>query len=205
MDWDWLFDASQFLTRNHCGAGWTSDMEMLYKLSNLVIALAYFVIPVALYFLYSKKRKDLPTPWVLIMFITFIVLCGLTHLSDVVVFYWAPYRLFTFLYALTAVSSAATAFLLPQTVRYLVKLPTREYVHRINGQLQAEVLLRTRAEQELADRNEKLRARVKALEEMLKSNATETLEGLLRTNKWIHERNAAIQELNRMLSEWEAL
>ena len=202
---DWLFDASQFLTRNHCGVGWTPAMEAFYIASNIIIALSYFLIPIALFSLYKKKRNDLPTPWVLIMFITFIVLCGLTHLSDVVVFYWAPYRLFTLLYALTAVASAVTACKLPMVVRYLVKLPSREYVHKINGQLQAEVLLRARAEQELACRNDKLRERVKALEDLLKSNSIETLEGLRRTNQWIHERNAAIQELNTMLSEWEAL
>jgi hypothetical protein len=205
MDWDWLFDASVFLTRNHFGRGWSSNMMDIYKFSNVVIAVAYFAIPITLYFLYTKKRKELPTPGVLIMFITFIVLCGLTHLSDVVVFYWAPYRLFTLLYALTALASAITAFKLPQIVRYLVKLPSREYVHKINDQLQAEVLLRTKAELELAYRNDKLRARVKALEDLLKANSIETLEGLLRTNQWIHERNAALQELNKMLSEWETL
>jgi hypothetical protein len=205
MDWDWLFDASQFLTRNHCGVGWTPAMETIYKTSNLTLALSYFMIPISLLFLYRKKRDDLPTPWVLILSILFIVLCGLTHLSDVVVFYWAPYRLFTLLYVVTALVSAVTAYRLPMVVRNLVKLPSREYVHRINDQLQSEVLLRTRAEQELACRNDKLRERVKTLENLLRSNSIETLDGLRRTNQWIHERNAAMEELNKMVSEWEAI
>jgi two-component system, sensor histidine kinase len=205
MDWAWLFDASQFLTRNHCGMGWTPAMETIYKTSNLTLALSYFMIPISLLLLYRKKRDDLPTPWVLILFILFIVLCGLTHLSDVVVFYWAPYRLFTLLYVVTALVSAVTAYRLPRVVRNLVKLPSREYVHKINDQLQSEVLLRTRAEQELACRNDKLRERVKTLEKLLKSNSIETLDGLRRTNQWIHERNAAMEELNKMVSEWEAI
>src|SRR4051794_32701318 len=100
MNWDWLLDASQFLTRNHCGMGWTREMEVYYKVANSVIAFAYFEMPIMLYLLYRKKRDDLPTPSILIMFITFIALCGLTHLSDLVVFYWAPYRLFPLLYVL---------------------------------------------------------------------------------------------------------
>jgi hypothetical protein len=205
MNWDWLFDSSQFMTRSHCGGGWTPEMEKLYIASNLVISFAYLEIPILLWFLYRKKREDLPAPWILVMFITFIVLCGLTHLSDVLVFYWAPYRLFTALFVLTALASAVTAYKLPSVVRYMVRLPSREYVHRINNQLQEEVLLRTKAEQEMSLRNETLRGRVKALEELLKANSVETLEGLLRTNQWIHERNAALEELNKMLSEWEAL
>jgi hypothetical protein len=90
-------------------------------------------------------------------------------------------------------------------VRNLVKLPSREYVHKINDRLQSEVLLRTRAEQELACRNDKLRERVKTLENLLRSNSIETLDGLRRTNQWIHERNAAMEELNKMVSEWEAI
>ena len=69
MDWAWLFDASQFLTRNHYGMGWTPAMETIYKTSNLTLALSYFMIPISLLFLYRKKRDDLPTPWVLILFI----------------------------------------------------------------------------------------------------------------------------------------
>jgi hypothetical protein len=205
MDWNWLFDASQFLNRNHSGLGWTSAMEISYKVSNVVIALAYFEIPVILLFLWRKTRDALLGPSTLILFLGLIVLCGLTHLSNALVFHRAPYRFSTGLHALTALAAAVTAFRLPHIVRQVVKLPSREYVCRINRRLQDEVRSRARAEQELAGRNERLRARVKTLEEMLKANSVETLEGLLRTNQWIHERNAAIQELNQMLTELEAL
>ena len=202
---NWLLDTSSFLTRSHCGPGWTTEIVTLYQISNFLIFLSYVTISLAIYFLYVKKKKDLPSPHIFILFIFFIILCGLTHLSDVVVFYWAPYRLFTALTVLTAVASAITAYNLPLAVRSLVKLPSCEYVHRINNRLQEEVLHRDMSAKELTARNERLKARVTALEELLKANTEMTLQDLLHTNKWIHERNVAMQELNKMVSELESI
>ena len=200
-----LWDASDFLTRGHCGPGWTENLKFIYIVSNIVIALAYFAIPFWLMLLYKKKSRDLPKAGTLILFITFIVLCGMTHVADVVVFRWAPYRFFTLLTAMTAVASAVTAVRLPYIIRYLVKLPSREYVHRINNRLQAELLMRAEAEHDMARRNEKLRERVKMFEGLLRQNALKTLDDLQRTNQWIHERNRAMDELEKMLSDLEAL
>jgi uncharacterized membrane protein YqjE len=170
-----------------------------------VIALSYFAIPFCLMLLYKNKSRDLPKPFTLILFITFIVLCGMTHVADVVVFFWAPYRLYALLAAMTAVASAFTAIRLPGIIRYLCKLPSREYVHKINNQLQAEVLMRAQAEHDLAQRNDKLRARAQMFEDLLHQNALKTLDDLQRTNTWIHERNRAMDELEKMISELEVL
>ena len=205
MDWNWLWDASEFVTRNHCGPGWTPELINLYKVSNAIIALAYFAIPIALYFLYKKNWGDPPASRMLVMFMTFIVLCGLTHVGDVVVFYWAPYRLYTAHFCTCSPRSSrrSPAFELPFLVAHLLKLPSPAYVHKINDQLREEVLRRAEAEKEFARRNEILKARVSTLEDLLKANTIKTLEDLQRTNQWIHERNAAMEELRKLLSEWE--
>src|SRR4051812_34824303 len=78
MFWDWLLDASHFMTRNLCGVGWTPTLKLFHQISNLVIAISYFLIPIALFFLYKKKRNDLPSLPVFVMFMGFLVLCGLT-------------------------------------------------------------------------------------------------------------------------------
>ena len=198
-----LWDASEFMTRNHCGPGWTPELINLYKISNAIIALAYFAISAALYFLNKKNREDLPASRMVVMFITFIVLCGLTHVTEVAVFYWAPYRLYTLLYVLAAIASAVTAYKPPFFVAQLMKLPSPAYVHKINDQLRVEMLRRAEVEEELARRNEILKARVSTLEGLLKANVIKTLEDLNRTNQWIHERNTAMEELRKLLSEWE--
>src|SRR4051794_1252565 len=127
MSWDWLCDSSVFLTRSHCGAGWTPRLEAAYKVSNAIIALAYFAIPAALFLSCKKKRTELPAPRMSVMVLMFIILCGLTHVCDVIVFYWAPYRLFAFISVLTALVSGAAACDLPVVIGGLVRLPSREY------------------------------------------------------------------------------
>jgi hypothetical protein len=104
---------------------------------------------------------------------------------------------------LNAIASAVAAFELPFLVARLLKLPPPAYVHKINDQLREEVLRRAEAEKEFARRNEILKARVSTLEDLLKANAIKTLEDLQRTNQWIHERNAAMEELRKLLSDWE--
>ena len=76
-------------------------------------------------------------------------------------------------------------------------------MHKLNDQLREEVLRRAEAEKEFARRNEILKDRVSTLEDLLKANTIKTLEDLQRTNQWIHERNAAMEELRKLLSEWE--
>jgi hypothetical protein len=75
----------------------------------------------------------------------------------------------------------------------------------MNNQLQEDVLRRSQAARELAERNERLRARVITLEGLLKSNSLKTLADLERTNQWISEWNVAMQELTQILSELEPL
>ena len=56
----------------------------------------------------------------LALFIAFILLCGLTHLTEAIVFYWAPYRFYTLIYVICAAVSLPTALLLPFVVRFLL-------------------------------------------------------------------------------------
>jgi hypothetical protein len=51
-------------------------------LSDLLIALAYFAIPVILVWL-IRKRRDLPFSWMFALFGAFIVACGMTHVMEV--------------------------------------------------------------------------------------------------------------------------
>ena len=188
---NWLWDASDFLTRGHCGLGWTPWLKHLYQLSNFVIFFSYSYISLSLYSLYRKRKTDLPAPHLFALFSTFILLCGLMHLSDVIVFHWAPYRLFALLALLTAVVSATTASSLPVVVQNLMQLPSSEYLHVFNVSLQNEVRVSVQSQRELALRNEALRIRVKALEDLLKTNA------------WVKERGAAMAELEKILSALE--
>jgi hypothetical protein len=131
-DWiSWILDSHSFVRRQACGGGWTDRLIIFYQLSNALISVAYFAIPLsllALYFkIYKLKQFAKYNPWIILMFSLFIILCGITHLENVFVFYYPKYRLFAILDMLTALVSCVTAIALPlvvyELVRYLPEPP----------------------------------------------------------------------------------
>lgn len=51
--------------------------------SDLSIALAYFAIPITMAVVLRDRREDIPYPWLWLLFVAFIVACGLTHIAHV--------------------------------------------------------------------------------------------------------------------------
>jgi len=51
--------------------------------SDISIAVAYFAIPFAMAFVLRQRQDDIPYPWLWLLFVTFIVACGLTHTAHV--------------------------------------------------------------------------------------------------------------------------
>ena len=119
---DWLL-GGDFLPRSQCG-NWEAWLVNVNIIANCVIAFAYFLIPLALWALYRRRKSVLPRSWMLLCFCAFITLCGFTHVADVLSFWYAPYRAFTLLSVMTALVSLFTAFLLPGTVKYLCQYKT---------------------------------------------------------------------------------
>lgn len=122
----WLFDSTEFVTRNHCGA-WTPTLIAVNRISNLLVFLAYFTIPLVLFYLWQNVRRNDAIretigryPSIILCFVVFIFSCGLTHLCDVFAFDWAPYRLFTLIDLVTASVSVGTAILLPGVIKDVI-------------------------------------------------------------------------------------
>lgn len=105
-----LFDTNDWPARWHCGT-WSKFHGWLYISSDLAICLSYLAIPSLLFFL-LRKRKDVPFSGIIILFGTFIGLCGLTHLVDVALFWWPAYRLSGILRLLTGLISLITVYAL---------------------------------------------------------------------------------------------
>ncbi len=49
--------------------------------SDLSIAAAYFAIPITMSIVLRDRKDDIPYPWLWLLFVTFIVACGLTHVA----------------------------------------------------------------------------------------------------------------------------
>jgi len=178
-----LFDVTGFLTRGHCGP-WSESFELAYIASNAIIALSYFLMPCHLYVLWEKRRRDFDYPRILICFAAFTTLCGLTHVGDIVVRWWAGYWLFVLIFALTAAVSIATAMTLPFVTAFFLKLPTPQQFQR---ELKDAVKLKDDAIDTLTESLTLLRRQVDHLEQMRK------------TGLWFAEQESVLRVLKRVL------
>ncbi len=142
-----LCDVSGFTPRWKCGV-WTTAGGWSFITAEVLIALAYLAIPIALVY-FAWKRKDLPARGLFNLFAIFITLCGLTHLLDACLFWWPAYRLMSAGYWLTAVVSWWTVFRLLPWIPRLLALKSPE-------ELLIEIERRRCCEQALQEANELL-------------------------------------------------
>ncbi len=141
-----------FTPRWYCGE-WSPFHGWLYIISDFLIWLAYFTIPAILFFFLHKKKEQLPFKGLLIFFITFILLCGLTHLIDVAIFWWPVYRLSALIRFGTAIVSLGTVFALVKFVPRALELKSPQLLEKmVEERARDLVLLNKKYEEEIHER-----------------------------------------------------
>jgi PAS domain S-box-containing protein len=117
---DQIFDTGSFIPHGHCYL-WKPALVWLHILSDSLIGISYYFIPIALiYFVRKYEDEDLPYKWLLLLFASFIFFCGTTHLMEVWTLWHPSYWLSGLLKAITALISAYTALtLIPIIPRFL--------------------------------------------------------------------------------------
>jgi PAS domain S-box-containing protein len=128
-------------------------------MSDLLIALAYYSIPVMLV-LFVHHRKDVPFDWMFLMFGTFIVACGTTHLMDVWTLWHPTYWVSGFVKAITAFVSVTTALELASSFSKILALPSPAQLEAANNALFNEVTEHKLTEKQLCQVLEELEIRV---------------------------------------------
>ncbi|MGH9747271.1 MAG: PAS domain-containing sensor histidine kinase [Candidatus Acidiferrales bacterium] len=132
-----LFSSGDFQPHGFCYL-WNSRLIWLHVISDSLIALAYFTIPLTLLW-FIRKRRDMPFSWMFVCFGVFIVACGTTHLMEIWNLWHANYWLAGAIKAVTAAASIVTALLLIRLVPQALDLPSlNQWVHA-NAALQKEV------------------------------------------------------------------
>ncbi|HEX3739139.1 MAG TPA: PAS domain S-box protein [Terriglobales bacterium] len=150
--------ASNFLPHGTCYL-WDPQIVWLHVISDGLIAVSYYCIPIALIYL-VRKRRDLPFNWVFWMFGLFIMGCGTTHLMEVWTVWHGTYLLSGLVKLFTAVISVFTAVMLVPLIPKVVALPGPNQLHEINRQLDLQVAQRSDRERELMQLTEELERRV---------------------------------------------
>jgi PAS domain S-box-containing protein len=101
---------------------WNPGLLWLHVVSDSLIALAYFLIPVALVRV-VRKRSDLRFNAVFLCFAAFIVACGVTHVMEVVTLWHPIYWVSGAMKAATAAISIATLVVLVRITPVVLKIP----------------------------------------------------------------------------------
>ena len=140
--------SSGFMPHGQCLL-WKPELLWLHAISDGVITLAYYSIPVALAIL-VYKRRDVAFPWMLGLFAAFILLCGTTHLIAAWTLWQPVYWLEGGVKVVTATISILTAILLVPVIPQALSLPSPAQLEAANHQLLREVHERKVVEEQLS-------------------------------------------------------
>jgi signal transduction histidine kinase/CheY-like chemotaxis protein len=130
---EWLFGGSGLAPHGYCLL-WEPGLVWLYAISDLLIGISYFSIPLTLVVL-VKRRSDLvfrPLVW---LFAAFILFCGTTHLLDVVTLWTPVYGVLGLVKAATAIASVATAVALWWALPKFLAIPSVAQLQQANAAL----------------------------------------------------------------------
>ena len=132
-----FFDTTDFPARWFCGK-WSDLHGWMYIISNLLIWGSYFAIPsILLYF--SIKRENIPFKKIFLLFVFFILLCGISHFIDALIFWLPLYRLNAVVLLCTGIVSCVTAVSLVKILPAAFELKTPEELSKILDQRTAEL------------------------------------------------------------------
>lgn len=128
-----LFSTDGFMPHGMCYL-WNPAVIWLHVISDGLIALAYYSIPLTLVY-FVRKRKDLAFDWIFLCFAVFIVACGTTHLLEIWNIWHPAYWLSGIVKAVTAFVSIGTAILLIRLVPKALALPSPAQLQKSNDAL----------------------------------------------------------------------
>ncbi|MEC4984616.1 MAG: GAF domain-containing protein [Oscillatoria sp. PMC 1068.18] len=139
-----IFSPSHYMPHGSCYL-WQTKLVWLHVLSDGLIALAYYSIPLLLIYFIRKREKFLFRNIVL-LFCTFIIACGTTHLIEIWTLWHPAYWLSGVVKAFTALISLYTALSLAPLIPQALALPSPVVLEAVNQRLKEEVDHRVQAE-----------------------------------------------------------
>lgn len=147
---------TQFIPHGHCYL-WKYNLVGLHLISDLLIAISYYSIPITLVY-FIRKRNDLPYPSIFILFTALIISCGSNHLMEIWVLWHPTYWISGIIKAITALVSVYMAIELIFIIPQFLNLPTVEQLRLANEKLEEEIQEHERTEKALKKSESTLRS-----------------------------------------------
>ncbi len=183
--WEWLFNPSGLTPHGFCLL-WAPGLIAMHVISDAVIGLAYFSIPLALAALMAR-RKDLEYGWVIYLFVAFILACGMTHLMGILTLWVPAYGIEGIIKAITALLSIATAAVLWPLIPKLVALPSPAQLQQLNLKLAATIAEQEHTAKLLRESEAQVRSSNVELERRVAERTAELTEALAQRDLLLRE------------------
>ncbi|GAB1545202.1 hypothetical protein NUACC21_78780 [Scytonema sp. NUACC21] len=190
------FFSINFIPHGHCYL-WKPELVSLHVLSDVLIALAYYSIPLTLVY-FVRQREDVPFKSIFLLFGAFIVSCGTTHIMELWTLWYPMYWLSGTIKAVTALVSFYTAITLIPLVPQALALPSPAQLEAANKALQKENVERQKAEQELRRYKEHL-------EELVQQRTNELEKANKQLQQEIVQRQQSQDKMAKLLKEVESI
>ena len=194
-----LFNAD-FMPHGHCYF-WRPEIVWLHVVSDGLIALAYFAIPIMLVY-FIRRKKDVPFNWMFLLFGAFILLCGATHVIRIWTLWHPVYRLDGVVKAVTAWASVMTAILLFPLIPKALLLRSPRELEKLNDQLVRENQIRRNAEYKLEENNKNLEKTVAERTFQLQLKSNQLVKSNAELEQFAYIASHDLQEPLRMISSY---
>ncbi len=145
-----FFSSDKFMPHGMCYL-WKPSLVWSMVFSEVLIALAYFSIPLSIVYFLSR-RKDVRHLGIFYLFAYFIASCGLTHVMDVWIIWHPNYWLQDVLLMSTAMISVWTAVAIWRAIPDALRIPTEEDLNTSIANLKQTVDTLNATRKELVER-----------------------------------------------------
>ena len=132
-----MFDLVHLMPHGVCFE-WRPELLLAHAVSDSLIALSYGAIPLSIFYI-TRQKPVLKVGRIYLLFILFIVACGLGHILDVWVLWFPAYYLQAGIKMFTAAISVYTTYSVWRLIPTILRLPTVDEFEAKNKALQDEI------------------------------------------------------------------